>query len=101
MKIDLSAVCDLPTALIQTGRNGDSDIIWSEPFEAQLYLQKDRKGLVCVIAIVNQNFAEFDPRNELNSNEENHYIVEDYHLKILSIVDNNPTLQRKTINSPR
>jgi len=71
-------------ALVRTGRHGRTCIEWSEPFETTLYLQKDRKGEVCVVALENpSDFAEFDPR--YNRETETLLTIEDYALEILEL----------------
>jgi hypothetical protein len=70
-------------AMVRTGRHGRNAIEWSEPFEAVLYLQKDRAGKNCVVALKDQDFAEFDPRRDVEG--ENLLISEDYALEIIQV----------------
>ena len=70
-------------ALVRTGRHGRTAIEWTEPFEVQLFLQKDRAGRVCVLAMQGQDFAEFDPRHD--TEEDGLFTTEDYALEILQV----------------
>lgn len=70
-------------AMVRTGRHGRDAIEWSQPFEAALYLQKDRAGKTCVLALKDLDFAEFDPRHDVEG--ENLLITEDYALEIIQV----------------
>jgi hypothetical protein len=56
-------------ARVRTGFHGTHAIEWSHPFESGLHLQKDKDGRVCLVALKDRDFTEFDPRydtEELN-----------------------------------
>lgn len=89
------------TATVRTGKAGDSGISWSEPFSAELIIEKDRKGVVGGLSLKGINFAEFDPR--YHSEADNVYLAEDYALEILSDSEcnkENPSQSVKTITLP-
>lgn len=70
-------------AIVRTGRHGRDAIEWSQPFESSLFLMKDRAGRTCLVALKDVDFAEFDPRHEVEG--ENLLITEDYALEILQV----------------
>ncbi len=71
-------------ALVRTGRHGRTAIEWEQPCAATLYLQKDRQGRCCVLALQDRDdFAEFDPRH--HSEGEGFFQTEDYALEVLQI----------------
>jgi hypothetical protein len=49
-------------ARVRTGFHGTHAIEWSYPFESGLHLQKDKNGRVCLVALKDRDFTEFDPR---------------------------------------
>lgn len=71
-------------ALVQTGRHEPAGIKWSVPFSAELIVQNDPKGKVCGLSLKGVDFAEFDPRYQLEA--ENLYIAEDYALMIIDAI---------------
>lgn len=70
-------------ARVRTGRHGRDAIEWSQPFESALFLMKDLKGRTCLVALQDADFAEFDPRHDVEG--ENLLITEDYALEILQV----------------
>ncbi len=79
----LDAHPDGVRALVRTGRAGRDAVEWSEPFESALYLQRDAAGRVCVLALRDANFAEFDPRHSEES--PGLFVIEDYYLELLRV----------------
>lgn len=75
-------------ATVRTGKAGESGICWSDPFAAELIIEKDRKGVLCGLSLKGINFAEFDPR--YHSEAKNVFMAEDYALEILSESVSNP-----------
>lgn len=69
----------------RTGRAGRTGVEWDSFREYTLYIQKNQKGQVCVLALQDCNFAEFDPRI---CAEGDLLIVEDYYFEVKSVVRN-------------
>lgn len=68
------------------GRAGRTGVEWEEPQQYELYVQKDRKGRNCVVAIRGRgDFAEFDPRHDTEGDV---LLTEDYYFEITSIILN-------------
>lgn len=66
------------------GRAGRNGVEWEEFRQYSLFVQKDRLGRNCVIAIKGRDdFAEFDPRYAADDNV---LIAEDYYFEVLSLV---------------
>lgn len=70
-------------ARVRTGRHGRDAVEWSEPFVAALYLQRDPQGRVSCLALLDRDFAEFDPRHDAESGTV--FNTEDYLLEILEL----------------
>ncbi len=67
------------TVTARTGRAGVFDINWQPWAEHQLVVQRDRKGAVCGLTLADAEFAEFDPRSQLEGDV---LVSEDYCLEI-------------------
>lgn len=67
--------------MVRTGRMSTQCVMWSEPFVAKLHVQRDPSGEVCLLALQDVDFAEFDPRHD--AEEDDKFVTEDYALEIL------------------
>jgi hypothetical protein len=67
-------------AVVRTGRAGRTAVEWSAPRVAALYLQKDLQGRTCVVALQDEDFAEFDPRHCME--DDGSLVAEDYYLEV-------------------
>lgn len=71
-------------ARVRLGRHGRNAIEWELPLESGLFLQRDHKGRVCVVAVMERaDFAEFDPRHDTEG--PNLLTTEDYALEVLEV----------------
>ena len=67
-------------AKVRTGRSGPDAVQWSDPFETRLNLQHDARGIACGLTLQDIDFAEFDPRYDMDGDT---LVSEDYHLEVL------------------
>ena len=79
--MDINLLEDRCWAVVRTGRLGATQIEWTSPFQVRLNIQKDGRGQVCALALMDTDFAEFDPRYDLE--EPTLLVTEDYALEIL------------------
>lgn len=70
---------------VRTGRAGANQVEWSDAFEARLHLERDARGQTCVLALMEQDWAEYDPRRCLE--EDGTLVAEDYYLEVLEVLD--------------
>lgn len=63
-------------------RHGASAVKWEDPQEYELYIQK-HKGKAVIVALKNKDFAEFDPRRDVE--EDGVLNSEDYLFEVLSL----------------
>lgn len=67
------------------GDNADgSGPNWAEPFEGKLSIQKNAQGRAVGVSIEDADFADFDPRHDLQDNGE--LVTEDYYLQVLALL---------------
>ncbi|SHJ71487.1 DUF3150 domain-containing protein [Pseudomonas luteola] len=86
-------------ARVRTGRLGSREILWSQPFDAELYVQHDAKGQVCELALKDVVFAFFDPRQHAET--PSLLVAEDYALEILEILPEAvPTAAESSASAP-
>ena len=70
--------------VVRTARAGRSGPAWSEPREVALYLQRDGAGRLCVVALQDEELAEFDPRH--NDEGDQLLLSEDYYLEVQRVL---------------
>ena len=82
--VDYSKLSDNCVVHARCGRAGATGVVWEAPKTYTLYVQKDPKGAIFAIEIVDRNFAEFDPRHDL---DEGVLVSKDYYFEVLGIVE--------------
>ncbi len=70
--------------MVRTGRAGAHQVEWSEAFETRLYLQRDGRGHTCTLALMDLDWAEYDPRRCTES--DGTLVAEDYYLEVLEVL---------------
>ena len=81
--VDYSKLSDNCIVHARCGRAGETGVVWEAPKTYSLRVLRDHKGAICAIDILDRNFAEFDPRQELDDGV---LVSEDYYFEVLSIV---------------
>ena len=82
--VDYDKLSDNCVVDARCGRAGATGVVWEAPKPYTLRVLKDHKGAICAIDLRDRDFAEFDPRQDLDDGV---LVSEDYYFEVLSIVE--------------
>lgn len=81
----ISELQDGQIVTLRTGRAGRHAVEWGMWRPATLYIQRNKKGEVVVIAIKSEGWAEYSPRDwnpPFDGNPHGTFVAEDYYMEI-------------------
>ena len=82
----ISELQDGQIVTLRTGRAGRHAVEWGMWRPATLYIQRNKKGEVVIIAIKSENWAEYSPKHDYNppfGNDPNGtFTAEDWYMQI-------------------